>query len=74
MLPLPTNEPGDFLLVLRDANGARLNSLNYSVAGDANISRSLDREAELQVQLDKASYNGGETIGVSIRAPMPARD
>jgi len=68
-LPLPTNEPGDFLLVLRDATGARLNSLNYSVAGDANISRSLDREAELQVQLDKASYNGGETIGVSIRAP-----
>ena len=39
------------------------------MAGDANISRSLDREAELQVQLDKASYNGGETIGVSIRAP-----
>jgi uncharacterized protein YfaS (alpha-2-macroglobulin family) len=24
-LPMPTNEPGDFLMVLRDANGAKLN-------------------------------------------------
>jgi uncharacterized protein YfaS (alpha-2-macroglobulin family) len=67
--PLPTEEPGDFALVLRDATGARLNSLSYSVAGQANVSRSLDRNAELQVQLDKASYGPGDTIEVSIRAP-----
>jgi uncharacterized protein YfaS (alpha-2-macroglobulin family) len=68
-LPLPTQEPGDFVLVLRDANGAGLNKLSYSVAGDANLSRSLDRDAELQVQLDKSGYAGGDTIEVSIRAP-----
>jgi uncharacterized protein YfaS (alpha-2-macroglobulin family) len=67
--PLPTQEPGDFVLVLRDAGGAELNKLNYSVAGEANISRSLDRNAELQVQLDKPAYLGGDTIEVSIRAP-----
>jgi alpha-2-macroglobulin len=57
-LALPTQEPGDFVLVLRDAAGAKLN-----------LSKSLDRDAELQVQLDKPAYAGGETIEVSIRAP-----
>jgi uncharacterized protein YfaS (alpha-2-macroglobulin family) len=67
--PLPTQEPGDFMLVLRNAAGAELNRLSYSVAGEANISRSLDRNSELQIQLDKPAYSGGDTIGVSIRAP-----
>jgi uncharacterized protein YfaS (alpha-2-macroglobulin family) len=66
---LPTGEPGDFMLVLRDSAGAELNKLSYSVAGEANISRSLDRDAELQVQLDKPEYAAGDTIAVSIRAP-----
>jgi uncharacterized protein YfaS (alpha-2-macroglobulin family) len=67
--PLPTQEPGDFMLVLRNAAGAELNRLSYSVAGEANISRSLDRNSELQIQLDKPGYSGGDTISVSIRAP-----
>ena len=67
--PLPTQEPGDFVLVLRNASGAELNKLSYSVAGQANLSRSLERNAELQVQLDKPAYSGGDTIEVSIRAP-----
>jgi uncharacterized protein YfaS (alpha-2-macroglobulin family) len=67
--PLPTQEPGDFVLVLRDGTGAELNKLSYSVAGEANVSRSLDRNAELQIQLDKPEYSGGDTISVSIRAP-----
>ncbi|HTS26838.1 MAG TPA: alpha-2-macroglobulin [Bryobacteraceae bacterium] len=69
MFPLPTQEPGDFVLVLRDESGSVLNSLNYTVAGEANITGSLDRDAELQIQLDKSSYAGGDTIEVSIRAP-----
>jgi uncharacterized protein YfaS (alpha-2-macroglobulin family) len=67
--PLRTDEPGDFVMVLRNAAGAELNRLSYSVAGQANISRSLERNAELQVQLDKTSYVGGDTIEVSVRAP-----
>ena len=66
---LPTQEPGDFVLVLRDGSGAELNRVSYTVAGQANISRSLERNAELQVQLDKPAYSGGDTIQVSIRAP-----
>jgi uncharacterized protein YfaS (alpha-2-macroglobulin family) len=68
-IPLPTQEPGDFILILRNSAGSELNRLNYSVAGEANISRSLERNAELQIQLDKAGYAGGETIEVAIRAP-----
>jgi alpha-2-macroglobulin len=68
-IPLPTDEPGDFVLVLRDSSGSALNSLSYTVAGDANLSRSLERNAELQIQLDKPEYVGGDTIQVSIRAP-----
>jgi uncharacterized protein YfaS (alpha-2-macroglobulin family) len=67
--PLPTQEPGDFALVLRNADGVELNKLSYSVAGQANLSRSLERNTELQVQLDKPAYSGGDTIAVSIRAP-----
>ncbi|HEX3702988.1 MAG TPA: alpha-2-macroglobulin [Vicinamibacterales bacterium] len=68
-IPLPTQEPGDFVLVLRNAAGAELNRLSYTVAGQANLSRSLERNTELQVQLDKPAYSGGDTIEVSIRAP-----
>jgi uncharacterized protein YfaS (alpha-2-macroglobulin family) len=67
--PLPTEEPGDFMLVLRDASGVELNKLSYTVAGQANLSRSLERNTELQIQLDKPAYSGGDTIEVSIRAP-----
>lgn len=67
--PLRTEEPGDFVLVLRNDAGAELNRVHYSVAGQANVSRSLERDAELQVQLDRPSYSAGDTIAVSIRAP-----
>jgi alpha-2-macroglobulin len=66
---IPTDEPGEFVLILRNADGVELNRLSYSVAGQANVSRSLERNAELQIQLDKASYLGGDPIEISIRAP-----
>jgi hypothetical protein len=68
-LPLNTAEPGDFALVLKDADGNELNRIEYSVAGEANISRSLERNAELQLTLNKADYAPGETMEISIRAP-----
>jgi uncharacterized protein YfaS (alpha-2-macroglobulin family) len=68
-IPLRTNEPGDFVYVLRDSSGAEINKLTYSVAGDANLSRSLDRNAELEIRLNKKDYAAGETIDVAIRAP-----
>lgn len=68
-IALDTAEPGDFALVLTDAAGNELNRIEYSVAGQANISRSLERNAELQLTLDKREYAPGDTIAVNIRAP-----
>lgn len=66
---LPTNTPGNFALVVRDAHGDELNRVEYTVAGEANVSRSLERNAELQLALSKHDFAPGEDIEVAIRAP-----
>ena len=67
---LPTDKPGSYaLVILRGSDRVEVNRVGYSVAGDANLSRSLDRNAELQLNLEKADYNPGDTINISIRAP-----
>lgn len=68
---LPTEQPGDFLLEVRGADNKPLNQIEYSVTGAANLSRALDRNAELALTLSKVSYRPGDTIEVSIRAPYP---
>lgn len=68
---LPTGQPGDYALEIRDADGRVLNTIDYSVAGAANLSRSLERNAELAVSLSRPSYKAGETIEISVRAPYP---
>ncbi len=69
-ITLPTAEPGDFAYELRDAQGAVLNKVSWTVAGAGNLSRSLERNAELQIRLDKPSYAPGDTIRISLRAPF----
>lgn len=66
---LNTSTPGNFAYVVRNAGGLELNRVEYSVAGNANVSRSLDRNAELQLTLDRKDYEPGQEIEVSIRAP-----
>ena len=68
-LRLATDKPGDFVLVIEDAQGKTLNRVAYSVAGNANLSRSLDRNAELKLKLNRAEYQPGEEIEVAINAP-----
>ena len=66
---LNTATPGDFAIALKDEAGNELNRIEYSIAGAANLSRSLERNAELQLSLNKKDYQAGDTIEVSIRAP-----
>lgn len=66
---LPTGAPGQFALEVRDRDGTVLNQVPFSVAGAANLTRSLERNAELALSLSKPRYKPGETIEVSIRAP-----
>ncbi|WP_051885235.1 alpha-2-macroglobulin [Lysobacter antibioticus] len=66
---LTTDQPGDFVLEVRAADGKVLNQIGYQIAGAANLSRSLERNAELSLNLSKPSYKPGETIEISVRAP-----
>ena len=68
-LALNTATPGNFAIELRDNNGLTLNRVDYSVAGAANLSRSLERNAELQIKLNKKDYQAGDDIELSIQAP-----
>jgi uncharacterized protein YfaS (alpha-2-macroglobulin family) len=66
---LPTDKPGSYALIIRSADRTEVNRVGYSVTGDANVSRSLDRNAELQVTLSKHDYSQGEPVEIAIRAP-----
>ncbi|WP_155317283.1 alpha-2-macroglobulin [Desulfosarcina alkanivorans] len=66
---LATEVPGDYAVDIHDADGTRLARLTYSVVGHANLTGRLEKEAVLQLKLDKNDYAPGETIGLSITAP-----
>ena len=66
---LPTDKPGDYALVVRGAEDLELNRVVFSVAGAANLTRSLEKNAELQVKLNKNDFAAGEEIELSITAP-----
>src|SRR5207302_8565727 len=66
---LPTNEPGNYIFELRDDQDRRLAKAQFSVVGQGAVSRSLDKNSELNVKLDRAHYNSGDEIAISITAP-----
>lgn len=66
---LPTNRPGDFALIVRADDDTELNRIEFSVVGAANLSRSLEKSAELQIKLNKTDYAAGEEIELQIKAP-----
>ncbi len=66
---LPTDRPGDYLLIIRDKDKTELSKIKFSVAGQANLARNLEKNAELQIKLNKKDYKAGEQIEVHIKAP-----
>ncbi|HEV7778594.1 MAG TPA: alpha-2-macroglobulin [Luteibacter sp.] len=66
---LPTDKPGNFALVVKNSLGKEVNRVEYAVAGAGNVSRSLERNAELQLALSKKDYAPGEPVEIAIRAP-----
>jgi uncharacterized protein YfaS (alpha-2-macroglobulin family) len=68
--PIPTEVPGNYLLELREnEDGPRVSRLSFSVVGRGAVTRSLARNAELEVKLSRPEYNTGEDIEISIVAP-----
>jgi uncharacterized protein YfaS (alpha-2-macroglobulin family) len=66
---LPNSEPGTYLFELRDDQDRRLSKLQFCVVGRGAASRSLEKNSELEVKLNKAQYSSGDEIEVSITAP-----
>jgi uncharacterized protein YfaS (alpha-2-macroglobulin family) len=67
--PLNTTQPGDFVATLNDDHGDRVSVVRYTVAGTGNVTRSLEKNAELTAKLSKPEYLPGEEIEVEITAP-----
>ncbi|RKS87479.1 hypothetical protein DES39_0713 [Orbus hercynius] len=63
------DEPGNYLLKIKNKNGYVVYQTTYSVAGTANVTRDLDRNAELELKINDNQYKAGDNIEVSITAP-----
>ncbi|MDR0533408.1 MAG: alpha-2-macroglobulin family protein [Verrucomicrobiales bacterium] len=66
---LPTKDPGNYVVRIFDANGDTLSVVRFNVVGNANLSRSLEKNAELKLKLSKNEYKSGESIQLAITAP-----
>ena len=66
---LDTAQPGDFAARLYDDHGDLVADVRYTVAGAGNLTRSLEKNAELTAKLSKPEYQPGETIEVEVTAP-----
>ncbi|HEU4532042.1 MAG TPA: MG2 domain-containing protein, partial [Steroidobacteraceae bacterium] len=68
-LKLATSQPGSFAYEVRDGAGQKLARIEYLVAGAANLSRTLEKNAELQIALAGKDYAPGDEIEMQIQAP-----
>ncbi|MDR1008585.1 MAG: alpha-2-macroglobulin family protein [Campylobacteraceae bacterium] len=66
---IDTKKPGNYKLLVKNEKGGTLYKTYYSVTGDANIDRSLEKNAELELKLSKGEYKNGEEIEIAINTP-----
>src|SRR5437899_1034687 len=66
---LPTDEPGNYVLELRDDQNRALSKLRFSVVGQAAMAGALEKNAELEIKLNAKEYRAGDEIAVSVTAP-----
>ena len=66
---LPTANPGGFALTLVDASGRTFSRVEFDVAGERNLAGNLERDAELELRLEREEYAPGEEIVMEITAP-----
>lgn len=66
---LDTTNPGDFEMTLVDTDGKIRTRVDWSVIGKGNLTRSLDRNAELQIKLNRSAFETGDEVELQIKAP-----
>src|SRR5437899_1722152 len=66
---LPTDDPGNYVIELRDDQNRALSKLRFSVVGQAAMAGALEKNAELEIKLNAKEYRAGDEIAVSVTAP-----
>ncbi len=66
---LPTARPGRYALELVTGDGVKLSRVEFTVAGATNLTGNLERDAELDLKLDRREYRPGDEISMEIVAP-----
>lgn len=66
---LDTSKDGSFIYLIKDKDGVEYAKIPYSVIAPSGLARGLDRNAELQISLNKTDYDKSEEIELQIRAP-----
>lgn len=66
---LATDKPGDYAIILKNDKSQELNRVEWRVAGTANLTRSLEKNAELQLVLKNPDVAPGEELELQIKAP-----
>jgi uncharacterized protein YfaS (alpha-2-macroglobulin family) len=66
---LKTDAAGTFAVIVKDSAAKEILKFEYTVIGQSNVLKKLERNAELQIKLGKTDYDAGEEIEMQITAP-----
>jgi len=66
---LDTSTPGNYVLYIKNAAGMTLSRISYSIAGDAMTQGATERDAVVNLTLNKKQYAPGDTIEMNIVSP-----
>lgn len=66
---VPSKTAGEYKITLTDKNGLVFNTINFTIVGDENITRSLTRTTELELSIEKTDLEPGSSAKVFIKAP-----
>lgn len=66
---LPTDRPGTYVWEILDPQGLKLARVRFTVVGHGNLLGQLEKNAELDLKLNRTDYKAGDTIEMNITAP-----
>jgi uncharacterized protein YfaS (alpha-2-macroglobulin family) len=67
---VPTDTPGDYLLSIRNGRDEEQQRVAFAVTGAGNLSRDLDKNAELRLALEKSDVEQGDELQMQVKAPF----
>ncbi len=69
-MEMPTHLAGDFAYILRNQDKEEIQRVDFTIIGEKNGTRSLERSNELTLILNKKDYSPEEEIEFEMRAPF----